>query len=915
MQAVVAERHEAALPFVVPLALAHDGRSVGGKALNLARMTGLGLSVPPAIVVTRAAFETFLAVNQLDRLIDARCRDLDPADPAGITRAARSICRLVIRASLPESVTRETEPLCHELLQGGPLIVRSSAVGEDSGSASFAGQLDSFPDIHTWEQLHSAVLACWASYWSERALFYRLSRGARLDGMGVVIQRQVHPGTSGVLFTEAPLSDGKTMLVECCAGSCESLVSGRITPTRLWICRRSLRWWDQPDSESSSTAALPVQDLLAPGEVERLARTALRLERELGCPQDVEWVIDGQRHLHLVQSRPITTPPSTTDRAPRSSFGDGAPKVVWSNANVNENFPEPISPFLYSIASTGYYHYFRNLALAFGISRPCIRQMDRPLRGIIGVQGGRMYYNLTNIHAVLRMAPCGEALAEFFNRFVGADLDPSMHRGVHPSKKKPRGRMARLAELSIIFVSTVRQYLFLSRRVALFERTVTEFGERTHPDRLAQRTPTELLDDLSGFLDIRNNRWMGAALADTAAMVCHGLLERLLRSASFSPGRAALHNTLLRGLPDLVSAVPAVELWALSRRVRRDPELARLFASRSGEEILEQIQDGDRFAEFREELDRFLEQWGFRFSGELMLTLPSYQEDPAALIELLKSYVGVEGESPSELMRRQAHERERETQWALSEFKRVRPLPYLPSRLQGRLLRLVLSWTQRSVALRERARLKQALLYSRCRRIALAIGGELVRDGRLTSPDDVFFLTVGELERLVSERAMFPHDTTELVKLRRARHAHWCSLNPPATLELDHGEYLDNDPAQRPLLASDEPRDTAAELSGVGACGGRVRARAALVRDLTESHLLSPGDVLVTRQTDPGWGPLFFLAGGLVLERGGMLSHGAILAREYGIPCVVAVAGATERIAPGGTVTVDGDLGTVRLGE
>lgn len=892
--ASAAEQRAPVSAYVVSLSSARDVRGVGAKAFNLARMIALGVPVPPGMVVTRAAFRAFLDENHLVEPIEKHCADLDAGAPERIRSAARSIRRLVSRASLPACLGAELESMRRELMPPGPLIVRSSAVGEDSASASFAGQLDSFPGIVSREQLESALRACWASYWSERALFYQLSRGTRLDGMGVVIQQQVHSRTSGVLFTEAPCDDGDVMLAEFCSGSGEALVSGRVTPSRLTISRRDLHWTQDPSAEGRLDHA----------RILELARTGLRLERELGGPQDIEWTIDGRQRLYLVQSRPITTRRASS-----------APKVIWSNVNVNENFPEPISPFLYSIASTGYYHYFRNLARAFGISPRRIREMERPLRGIIGVHCGRMYYNLTNLHAVLRMAPGGKILAEFFNQFVGADLEPSLPREARAWDDEKRGRLARLAELGVIVAKTVWQYAFLSRRVAVFERTVSEFSERTHPGNLGRRTLPDLLENLNDFLDIRNNRWTGAALADTSSMVCHGLLKRFLRRAFPSPSRGALHNTLLKGLPDLISAAPAAELWKLSRHVRSDSELVGLFTDCAGREILERVRTDHRFDEFRQQLDEFVEQWGFRFSGELMLTIPSYQEDPAALLELLKSYVVVEGESPTDVMRRQAHDRERQTQGVLSELRYRKPLRFVPFWLQSFLVGRLLSWTHRSIALRERARLKQALLYSRCRRIALAVGGKLVQAGLLERSDDVFQLTVGELDRLATGRAMFPYDVKELVKLRRARHARCRSMNPRETLELRQGEYLKHDASSDHATSCGEEQGTARELAGVGACGGRVSARAAPVRDLTESHLLSPGEVLVTCQTDPGWGPLFFLAGGLILERGGMLSHGAILAREYGIPCVVSVAGATERIGRGRTVTVDGDLGIVRLGD
>ena len=224
-------------------------------------------------------------------------------------------------------------------------------------------------------------------------------------------------------------------------------------------------------------------------------------------------------------------------------------------------------------------------------------------------------------------------------------------------------------------------------------------------------------------------------------------------------------------------------------------------------------------------------------------------------------------------------------------------------------LRVLLAWTQRSIQLRERARLKQALLYSRLRRVALAIGDDLCAEGRLDRRDDVFMLTFDELDTLLAGGAMFPDHV--------ARRGPWTDPGARGSRGDAPARHV-RARAKGPI--SSPPRTRGTELSivspptltGTSACGGRVTARATVLADVTEAHKLHAGDILVTRQTDPGWGPVFPLIAGLVMERGGMLSHGAIIAREFGIPSIVGVADATRLIPTGATVCLDGDRGTVR---
>jgi len=353
-------------------------------------------------------------------------------------------------------------------------------------------------------------------------------------------------------------------------------------------------------------------------------------------------------------------------------------------------------------------------------------------------------------------------------------------------------------------------------------------------------------------------------------------------------------------------------LWALSRHVRRDAALRQLVAGEPSDAVLARVERDPAFASFRSELRRYLEAWGFRCSQELMLTLPSLEEAPAPVIDLLRAYAQLDGDSPVDALRAQAAMREAETARVLRAVRERRTIGGVPGAAYARLVRLVLAWTHASIRFRERARLKQALLYTRCRRVALAAGERLVAAGLLASRDDVFWLTIEELDELLAGGAMLPHHARELVALRARAHAETSAAAPPDRFTLGEGEYLPLRPGAGTAGGAGDPSDDAS-LVGTGACGGRVTARATVLQDVTEAGRLARGDVLVTRQTDPGWGPVFFLIGGLVIERGGMLSHGAIIAREFGIPCVVAVRDATRRVPEGRTVTVDGDRGTVHV--
>ncbi len=888
------------------LSEARQPTQVGGKAHSLCRMLELELPVPEGFVVTDAAFQAFLAQEGLAARLAGLREGLAPGALEAIHEASRRMQELVRQTPLPEPVRAELARWHERELGGQEVIVRSSAVGEDSGAASFAGQLDSIIGVRTPQELENALVACWASYWSARSLAYQLMRGVALSGMGVVVQRLVHPRLAGVLFTQGPQLEKGTMLAEYCHGHGEALVSGRVDPGRFTLSRADGSWQRlaQPEDVVPQDEGL----LFCPSAMEALRSNGLKLEARLGGPQDVEWVVDEQGRVLFVQSRPITAPLEARPATPASSEPPRRP-ILWSNANINENFPDAVTPLLYSVAAEGYYHYFRNLALALGMAPERVERMERPLRQLIGVHGARMYYNLTHIHDFLRSAPFGERLTGYFDRFIGASFQDGAE--AQGAGARPGAGLAEGLEVAQIVVSATRMYSELGEHIRQFEQRVEAFSARTHPRLLRERDLGGLREDLRGFLEIRFHRWMQASLADMAAMVCFGVLEQVLEAAMPEPEERALHGTLLKGLSGLVSSAPIERLWELSRQVRGDPRLRELFEREKGAALLEQVRGG-AFPEFHQAFERYLEDWGFRGSGELMLTVPSFQEEPAGLLELLRGYVTLEGPAPAELLRQQGAEREVATARVVARLKERALVPGMPRALQAPLFLRLLEWTQQSIAFRERARLKQALLYTRLRAIALAIGQRLVEQGRVARREDALFLTWQELETLLGGSAMFPQGVAELVALRRRQHEVLSQQRPPDRMVLPEGTYWTPEESQ---AGGSGPAVAEGALTGAGTCGGRVSAPAAVLQELAEAHRLAPGDILVTRQTDPGWAPVFFLIKGLIMERGGMLSHGSIIARELGIPAVVGVKDATRRIRHGQVVELDGNLGHVRLVE
>ena len=319
-----------------------------------------------------------------------------------------------------------------------------------------------------------------------------------------------------------------------------------------------------------------------------------------------------------------------------------------------------------------------------------------------------------------------------------------------------------------------------------------------------------------------------------------------------------------------------------------------------------QLQNNVAYASFAVEVHDYLRRWGFRCSGELLLTVPALDERPEALVDLLKAYVSHNTESPQLRIARQTSD----ARLALTALRRhLRRKPWRFRAIAG-MARL----SQAAVAWRERVRLQQARLYNTLRRLALRVGTYFVRQGWLHQAEAIFFMRFEEVDAQLSGQAMLPQHNRAEVEARRVAWADFAKVTPEAAFTLPLGGYLNL--AQEPD-ADVPPRSDSkpGAIGGIGACGGYITGRAAVLHQVTDAARLLPADILVTGQTDPGWAPIFPLISGLVIERGGMLSHGAIVAREFGIPAVVDAKHATTRIAHGSQLSLDGDTGQVQWTE
>ncbi|MGR6964568.1 PEP/pyruvate-binding domain-containing protein [Geodermatophilus sp. URMC 61] len=860
-------------PVVVPLRDldAGDLALAGGKAANLGELIGAGFPVPDGFCVTTGAYAELAAAAGLADLLDG------PALPAAeLARAARE---RILATPMPPSVAGAVADAYAGLGESVPVAVRSSATAEDLPFASFAGQQDTYLDVVGEDDVLDAVHRCWASLWTERAVVYRERNGIDSAGtrLAVVVQRMVDAAVAGVMFTVNPVTGRRTeTVVDAAPGLGEAVVSGAVDPDHVLL--------DSPTGAVLERRVGGGRDAcLTDGQLRELALLGARVQEHYGRPQDTEWAIDGAGTLWLTQARPVTTLFPVPERP---SPDDGL--RVWFCASLAQGLTRPLTPMGISA--------FR--VMARSVLRLAGRPPADPVAGPPGVQeaAGRLFFDITPIvrsRAGRAYFPRVLDVMEARSAVVLRGLFDDPRLSVVHSSWLPVVR--RLTRLAVRFGVPLQVGQALARPAAA-RRRLDRVGARLRGRPLpGDAAPVgERLDAVLGLLGGAMPTVVPRVLPPVAAgFAALGLAAKLLGDDAH-PGDLA---TVLRGLPHNVTTEMDLELWRLATAVRADPASAEALRSGTAGELADRYRDDALPEVLQRGLRLFLARSGFRAVAEIDVGVPRWAEDPAHLLGVLANYLQLDdpARAPDAVFARSAAEAE-DMVATLTARARQR------GRLRGAAVGFSLDRARQLAGLRELPKYDIVLVLGRVRALLASIGADLVATGVLARADDVFFLSLPEVRDAVSAA----RPLHEVVAGRRA----------------DHEREMGRRHVPRVLLSDGtEPEAVASgsvvadgALVGTAASAGTVTGRARVVLEPTGAQLV-PGEVLVAPSTDPGWTPLFLTAGGLVMEMGGANSHGAVVAREYGIPAVVGVPGATSRITTGEEVTVDGTRGVVTTGE
>jgi phosphohistidine swiveling domain-containing protein len=880
---------KAATTWLVPLeALAQrrggdDPRIVGGKAARLAWLVRQGFNVPRAVVLPVEAFAQ--TIRELPAGCEPRALLRVANGRAGVQRAAEAR-QSILNATLPRGLEDELAALWGEMGSSSPwgLAVRSSATCEDGEIVSMAGLAESLLGVRGAVDLAEAVRQVWASIASGRALAYLAARGVRDVGMAIIVQRVVEARAAGVMFTRSPDARARgtdcERIVNAGLGLGAPVVNGATTPDVLRIDSRG-RLVEAivahkpratvigDDGLTEKAVTSPDSPALGRERIADLAEIAARLEKLESVAWDVEFACDADR-TWVVQARP-----ATGHGYPEG--GDGV--TVWSNVNVGEALPGVATPFTWSVAGAFSEAGFRRAFAALGCRVPKHARL-------VGNVHGRIYLNLSQFMRIAAQVPFLDprTLVELGGGWGGDELAVQV-------EDVSRGGF--YARLPLTASRLLREQLALDESVREFEafaekqwRAQSALDLAILPDDGVARR----LRDIQGLLERTGTMMLTCA---SGTLGTHLALKTMLeRVAPLDAER--LTQSLTSGIHDLESARPGIGLMHVVGLARREPD-ARAALERESTTGLDAIPDGPT----RRALLSFLELYGDRAIREAELSTPRWKEDPRPVLRLLRAALRTDEQRVERTLgRARAH--------ADSDMARLVPKLNF---LQQTAIRHLVARSQRAARLRERMRAWVTRVLGMLRAASLDADRRLLRrDPELQSDwrkfttaggqpvPSVFFLTIDEtFDALRAARA----DVAALVRARRAELARdQARPDPPAT-------FVGTPP---PVVLPPAGRDV---MRGLPASAGVVEGRARVLFREEDMDSLQPGEVLVVHTTDVGWTPLFLVAAGVVTELGGPLSHAAVVAREFGVPTVVNVVGATRVLRTGDVLRVDGDRGTV----
>ncbi|MBL8046709.1 MAG: hypothetical protein JNL09_09220 [Anaerolineales bacterium] len=869
-------------------------QNAGGKGANLARLTRAGFNVPHGFILSTEAYSAYVAANNLTETIHAAVANLFAEDAAQLENASAQIRAAFVAGTMPVEIEGALRS-AYAAFSQAPVAVRSSATTEDLPDLSFAGQQDTYLNVVGAEAVLAAAINCWGSLWTARAIGYRMRNhiSHAEAALAVVVQKLVASEVSGVLFTANPVTGLLSeSVIDATFGLGEALVSGQVEPDHFvadsasgaivmvtlgskHVATRGLAGGGVESVAENSAA----RQTLSAAQVRHMVAAGQAIQQEYGAPQDIEWAWAGEE-LCILQARAITS----LFPVPHISF---EPLTVWFSFGAVQGLVGPLTP----LGRDGIVHVAAGAGRMFGVHQtPQTQTLFAPAGERIWVRisdllrhpvGARLYAEILP----LVEPSVGQILVELAK-------DPRLGVGTGKLKIDTVRRLAGFA-LPIV-MRLLRNLLWPEDVRARFDADIESYLSAA--TIAPGKNRFERLANVAAFLRARVGGVFAFLLPKFIPIFGPGMAG--LNVLMHFTGDRALALAVTRGLPRNVTTEMDLALWATAQTIKANEAARTTFQNSPAAELAEHYLNGALPPAAQAALTQFLARYGMRGVGEIDFGQPRWHENPTPVIHTLQSYLNIPEDSAPDVLFAKGGRAALAAVEKIAATVRAQTGGWLKEKMvraAARRVRLLMGAREspKFFAIRTMGVARQALLEA---------GQEFVAAGTLARADDLSFLTLAELEALAHNSSA--QDWRALVASRRATHEREARRRlVPRVLVSDGRAFYEGVGAAT---------DTGDVISGSPVSPGVVEGVVHVVIDPRGTHL-APGEILVCPGTDPAWTPLFMAAGGLVMEVGGMMTHGSVVAREYGIPAVVGVHQATLRLKNGQRIRVDGTQGKVSV--
>ncbi len=863
---------------------------LGGKGKNLARLSSSGISVPPFFVVASDVYRQIVANKQFKEKLE-------------ILLSAPSFSEEIELLFMEHQKNDELKKLIEEAVEKiarktGKIsfAVRSSGEAEDGSKHSFAGMFSSFLFQNNINQILESLCKCWASMFSERNISYM--KKCNLDifnqSMAVVIQTMIDADAAGVMFTVNPAeSSHDFVVIDAVSGVGEGLVSGLMDADHFVIAKKDLKITDSYIAKNSVKLVFDSEKGCGLKEIDSettgqavnnellkiIAETGIKIEKIYGTPQDIEWAVkDGL--IYILQSRPVTT------LVPNKNL------LIWDNSNITESYSGITLPMTFSIANHFYYHVFKETLIAGGIPRNSVERIDRYLQNMLGYIDGRVYYNLLNWYNMIFLLPGLKHYKGFWEQMIGLrESLPDYAKKMLEFSEEKLTFYDRYVKLRLM-LTVVGKYIFFQKSVDRFIEKVNKAYDKNID------IPFEKLDLMDNMEHYRAmlmlKEWNEPNFNDFYCFVFVGAIKKLTHD--WIGPEETIHNDLLSGETDIISTEPTKLLLSIAKNIKENKVWYDFFKNNESAEILKTVRNNPEYSTLWSMIEKYIKNFGFRCMEELKFESEDYFNNPEMLVVMLKNYIDQELVDPELAMKNEA-------------AKRHSAEELLKKKLTGFRLKFysfVVRQARKALRNRENLRFLRTKTYGLLRRVLNGSGNYLFEEKLLDAPKDVFYLTINELLSQVDGTAV-TRDLKALVALRKKELDSFAQREPDDRFISRSMVYHHNN-----FVSRKQKKDSVNELHGISCSPGKVSGRVKIIISPKDDMTLN-GEILVAKRTDPGWVTLYPSISGLLVEKGSLVSHSIIVAREMGIPAIVSIPGLTDILKNGDFITVDATNGIVTI--